>query len=78
MTPQVTMDSVVVQGKRSYCDLGCNAIIDTGTSLIGGPTDVIRDINSVLGARQIGQEEYAVECREVNELPDITLAFGGK
>ncbi|KAL1139942.1 hypothetical protein AAG570_006919 [Ranatra chinensis] len=42
----------------SWCQIGCQAMADTGTSLIVGPQDIIDEINEVIGAR-IGDDGMA-------------------
>lgn len=42
--------SVAVQGTDSFCPRGCQAIVDTGTSLITGPTHDILCLQQLIGA----------------------------
>jgi hypothetical protein len=44
--------SINIDGK-SFCADGCQAIADTGTSLIAGPTAEIEKLNKLIGALPI-------------------------
>ncbi|KAK2722006.1 lysosomal aspartic protease-like [Artemia franciscana] len=75
---QFTMDRIFVDGAESQlCNGGCQAIADTGTSLIGGPVAEIKEINSKIGAVPITGGQYMIDCKRINELPDIVLTIGG-
>ena len=66
---QIAMDDLRVDGVSSgRCGKrGCQAIVDTGTSLLAGPTDVIEKINRKIGARSILGEECRVMIDQYGE-----------
>ena len=75
----VNMDNVTVGTDTSMaCPKGCTAILDTGTSLITGPKNQIRDINKAIGATIIpGTGEGIINCDTIPDLPDISFGLGG-
>lgn len=61
---QFDMGDVLIDGKKSgFCDDGCSAIADSGTSLLAGPTTVVTMINHAIGASGVVSQE----CKAVVE-----------
>ncbi|CAG9863992.1 unnamed protein product [Phyllotreta striolata] len=75
---QVQMDKINI-GSSAFCADSCDAIVDTGTSLLVGPSDEIDGINEAIGATMdtfVGA--YTVDCDRLSSLPDIDFVLNGK
>uniref|UniRef100_A0A8C7C886 Peptidase A1 domain-containing protein n=1 Tax=Neovison vison TaxID=452646 RepID=A0A8C7C886_NEOVI len=59
------------------CDGGCEAILDTGTSLLIGPHDMVFNIQKIIDAKQSDSGEYMINCDTINTLPDIVFTING-
>ncbi|XP_020620801.1 lysosomal aspartic protease-like [Orbicella faveolata] len=75
---QFKMDGVAMNGTTSFCQGGCQAIADTGTSLIGGPTAEIKKLNAMIGATPLVGGEYIIDCSKIDSLPAIDFILAGK
>ncbi|XP_026338686.2 cathepsin D [Ursus arctos] len=75
---QVHMEQVDVGSSLTLCKGGCEAILDTGTSLIVGPVDEVRELQKAIGAVPLIQGEYMIPCEKVSTLPEVTLKLGDR
>merc|ERR1719153_365902 len=65
---QFAMDGAKL-GNDTFCVGGCQAIADTGTSLIAGPSDEVQRINEKLGGMPVVGGEYVIDCATIPTLP---------
>jgi cathepsin D len=74
---RINLGSVSI-GSQSIASGPVSAIVDTGTSLMTGPTEAIAQIQKLIGATQVVGSEYTVDCASISKLPDITFNIGGQ
>ncbi|KAG6394101.1 hypothetical protein SASPL_144680 [Salvia splendens] len=66
---QFDMGDVLIDGKESgYCNGGCSAIADSGTSLFAGPTTVVAMINHAIGAAGVVSQECKAVVRQYGQM----------
>lgn len=64
---QIPIDGVKA---GSFSKSSLQGIVDTGTSLLVGPTSVVDDLTKVIGT-------VATDCSNISSLPTITFTLGG-
>jgi cathepsin D len=74
---QFKMDDVRV-GSVKVCEEGCQAIADTGTSLIAGPTDDVVKVQKAIGAVPLIHGEYMINCGKLAMMPNVSVVLGGR
>mmetsp|Transcript_81556 Transcript_81556/g.264221 ORF Transcript_81556/g.264221 Transcript_81556/m.264221 type:complete len:509 (+) Transcript_81556:3-1529(+) len=52
------------------CETGCGAIVDTGTSLLGVPGDMLQAVR-----RTVTNSDF--DCSDLSQFPDLVMTLGG-
>ncbi|KAM4795757.1 cathepsin E [Rhinophrynus dorsalis] len=73
---QIQLDNIQVAGEVVFCSGGCQAIVDTGTSMITGPPSDILQLQSAIGATA-ADGGYGVDCSTLSEMPIVTFTING-
>ena len=62
------------------CVDGCEAILDTGTSLLVGPKAEATAINELIGGTEAlpGTGQYIIDCETIDSLPSLTFIINGE
>ncbi|OWK17162.1 hypothetical protein Celaphus_00013442, partial [Cervus elaphus hippelaphus] len=68
--------SISMNRRVISCSGGCEALVDTGTSLIQGPRRLVNNILRLIGTIPRGSKHY-VSCFAVNTLPSIIFTING-
>jgi len=71
---EVTLDKLTIGGVEY--GVGDNAIVDSGTSILTGPTSVVSAFAASIGAKAINSAEYMVDCNAPN-LPNFVYTLNG-
>ncbi|KAI4384959.1 hypothetical protein MLD38_003040 [Melastoma candidum] len=70
------MGEVLIDGETTgYCGSGCKAIVDSGTSLLAGPTTIITQINHAIGASGVVSQQCKTVVAEYGKtILDMLIA----
>jgi len=75
---EVALDGMTMNG-TSLTQVN-KAVVDTGTSVMAGPTQEVARIASMVGATPvpINPNEYTLDCSTLPSLPNLIITLGGK
>ncbi|MGH0160377.1 UNVERIFIED_CONTAM: hypothetical protein FKN15_039301 [Acipenser sinensis] len=73
---QIAVDNIMINGQVVACSQGCQAIVDSGTSLIAGPPTEISSIQQWIGAVN-SNNEYLINCQNIPSMPQVVVTING-
>ncbi|XP_061254128.1 gastricsin [Bos javanicus] len=60
-----------------WCSTGCQAIVDTGTSLLTVPQQFLSALLQATGAQEDQYGQFPVDCNNIQNLPTLTFVING-
>jgi hypothetical protein len=75
---ETKLDGMTMNGKSvTSCT---NVIVDSGTSILAGPSADVKALAGVVGAKPffLNPKEYTIDCKKISSLPALTVTMGGK
>uniref|UniRef100_A0A8D1PPU9 Peptidase A1 domain-containing protein n=1 Tax=Sus scrofa TaxID=9823 RepID=A0A8D1PPU9_PIG len=73
---QIPLERISMKGKIVACKRACQAVVDTGTSLMIGPRKQVYNIHKRFSGYYL-QDLYVIPCQDINTLPDIVFTIEG-
>uniref|UniRef100_H0Y0G3 Peptidase A1 domain-containing protein n=1 Tax=Otolemur garnettii TaxID=30611 RepID=H0Y0G3_OTOGA len=74
---QVALKRITVNGTVIACHDGCQAILNTGSSVVNGPYEDVLNIQNVIHAQHTFNNMYVIDCNTTTNLPDVVFVIGG-
>jgi hypothetical protein len=72
---QINLENISIGGFSSGAT---NGIVDSGTSLLTGPSAQINKIATSVGAMPNLMGQYTIDCAKVSSIPDLEFTINGK
>ncbi|XP_072267676.1 renin [Pyxicephalus adspersus] len=72
----IQMKGVSAGAEVLFCKEECTVAVDTGAAYITGPASSVSILMKAIGATQLPEGEYLVDCNNISQLPDISFHIG--
>lgn len=75
---QIGIEEFLIGGQASgWCSQGCQAIVDTGTSLLTVPQQYMSALLQATGAQEDQYGQFSVDCSSIQNLPTLIFIING-
>ncbi|MGH0172153.1 UNVERIFIED_CONTAM: hypothetical protein FKN15_000624 [Acipenser sinensis] len=75
---QIGINGFLINNQETgWCKGGCQAIVDTGTSLLTCPQQYLGYLQQYIGAQANENGEHMEECNNMSDLPYLTFTING-